>query len=98
MQLACQRCRRLVGSGCLPERAGQPTQIVLHLDLDRLRGLPGAPEAEAAWAGQASAGPGDDCAAQIVPMVTGRIDPDVMDRLTAALLHGTPPGPAQPST
>ena len=28
-------CRRLVGSGCLPERAGQPTQIVLHLDLDR---------------------------------------------------------------
>ena len=51
-------CRRLAGSGCLPERAGQPTQIVLHLDLDRLRGLPGAPEAEAAWAGQATAGPG----------------------------------------
>ena len=50
-------CRRLAGSGCLPERAGQPTQIVLHLDLDRLRGLPGAPEAEAAWAGQATAGP-----------------------------------------
>jgi hypothetical protein len=50
-------CRRLIGSGCLPERAGQPTQIVLHMDLDRLRGLPGAPEAEAAWAGQATAGP-----------------------------------------
>ena len=91
-------CRRLVGSGCLPERAGQPTQIVLHLDLDRLRGLPGAPETEAAWAGQATAGPGDDCDAQIVPMVTGRIDPGVLDRLTAALLHGTPPGPAQPAT
>jgi len=41
---------------------------VLHLDLDRLRGLPGAPEAEAAWAGQATAGPGDDCDAQIVPL------------------------------
>jgi Domain of unknown function (DUF222)/HNH endonuclease len=86
-------CRRLIGSGCLPERAGQPTQIVLHLDLDRLRGLPGAPEAEAAWAGQATAGPGDDCDAQIVPVVTGRVDPDVLDRLAAALLHATPPGP-----
>ena len=91
-------CRRLAGSGCLPERAGQPTQIVLHVDLDRLRGLPGAPEAEAAWAGQATAGPGDDCDAQIVPVVTGRIDPGVLDRLTAALLHGTPAGPDQPGT
>jgi hypothetical protein len=87
-------CRRLVASGCLPERAGQPTQIVLHLDLDRLRGLPGAPEAEAAWAGQATAGPGDDCDAAIVPVVTGRVDPDVLDRLAAALLHGTGGQPA----
>jgi Domain of unknown function (DUF222)/HNH endonuclease len=87
-------CRRLIGSGCLPERAGQPTQIVLHMDLDRLRGLPGAPEAEAAWAGQATAGPGDDCDAQIVPVVTGRVDPGVLDRLAAALLHGTPAHPA----
>jgi hypothetical protein len=90
-------CRRLAGSGCLPERAGQPTQIVLHMDLDRLRGLPGAPEAEAAWAGQATAGPGDDCDAQIVPVVTGRVDPGVLDRLAAVLLHGTPPGPGQDS-
>jgi hypothetical protein len=87
-------CRRLIGSGCLPDRAGQPTQIVLHLDLDRLRGLPGAPDAEAAWAGQATAGPGDDCDAQIVPVVTGRVDPDVLDRLAAALLYDTPAHPA----
>ena len=52
-------------------------------------------EAEAAWAGRATAGPGDDCDAQIVPVVTGRIDSGVLDRLTAALLHGTPPWPAQ---
>src|SRR5580704_15483907 len=89
-------CRRLIGSGCLPERAGQPTQIVLHMDLDRLRGLPGAPEAEAAWAGQATAGPGDDCDAQIVPVATGRVDPGVLDRLAAALLHGAPAQPATP--
>jgi Domain of unknown function (DUF222)/HNH endonuclease len=88
--------RRLIGSGCLPERAGQPTQIVLHLDLDRLRGQPGAPEAEAAWAGQATAGPGDDCDAQIVPVVTGHVDPDVLDRLAAAMLHGMPAGSVQP--
>ena len=101
-----EACRRLIGSGCLPERAGQPTQIVLHLDLDRLRGLPGAPDAEAAWAGQATAGPGDDCDAQIIPVVTGRVDPDVLDRLAAAVLHGTPaepatdaqPGPDTPAT
>src|ERR1700728_4744995 len=86
-------CRRLIGSGCPPRRAGAPAQIVAHIDLDRLRGLPGAPETEAAWAGQATAGPGDDCDAQIVPVVTGRIDPSVLDRLAAALLHGTPPGP-----
>src|SRR6202167_4719158 len=87
-------CRRLVGSGCLPDRAGQPTQIVLHMDLDRLRGLPGAPEAEAAWAGQATAGPGDDCDAQIVPVVTGRVDPGVLDRLAPA--PRAPPPPAGP--
>jgi hypothetical protein len=82
-----EACRRLIASGGLPERAGQPTQIVLHMDLDRLRGLPGAPEAEAAWAAAATAGPGDDCDAAIVPVVTGRVDPGILDRLAAALLR-----------
>jgi Domain of unknown function (DUF222) len=83
-----EACRRLIASGCLPERAGQPTQIVLHMGLDQLRGLPGAAEAEAAWAGSAAAGPGDDCDATIVPVVTGHVDPDVLDRLAAALRAG----------
>jgi len=91
-------CRRLIGSACLPARAGQPTQIMLHMDLDRLRGMCGAPEAEAAWAGQATAGPGDDCDAQIVPIVTGHIDPGVLDRLAAALLLGTPIAPGAAAT
>src|SRR5258708_5793215 len=49
-------------------------------------GWPGAGDAEAAWAG-AAAGPGDDCDATIVPVVTGHVDPDVLDRLAAALLR-----------
>ncbi len=84
-----EACRRLVGSGCLPQRAGQPTQIVLHMGLDRLRDLPGAGVAEAAWPGPA-AGPGDDCDASIVPVVTGHVDPGVLARLAAALLGGGP--------
>src|SRR5258708_1703109 len=79
--------RRLIASGCLPERAGQPTQIQLHLGLDQLRGQPGAADAEAAWAGPAAA-PGADCDATIVPIVTGHVDPDVLDQLAAALLRG----------
>ncbi len=55
--------------------------------MDQLRGLPGAKDAEAAWAG-AAAGPGYDCDATIVPIVTGHIDPAVLDRLAAALLRG----------
>jgi hypothetical protein len=51
-----EACRRLTGAGCLPDRAGQPTQVQLHLTLDQLRNLPGAVDAEAAWlAAQGSA-------------------------------------------
>ena len=90
-----EACRRLIAAGGLPERAGQPTQILLHMTLDQLRAQPGAPAAEAAWPG-AAAPPGADCDAAIVPVVTGRLDPDVLDRLTAALLRDSAPGPGQP--
>jgi hypothetical protein len=79
--------RRLIASGCLPERAGQPTQIMLFLGLNQLRGLPGASAAEAAWAG-AGAGPGYDCDATLIPVVTGHVDTQVLDRLAALLLFG----------
>jgi Domain of unknown function (DUF222)/HNH endonuclease len=81
-----EACRRLIASGFLPERAGQPTHIQLNMTLDQLRGLPGAAGAEAAWAGPA-AGPGDDCDATIVPVVSGHVDPEILDRLAAALLR-----------
>src|SRR5260370_1091931 len=72
----------------LPARgAGQPPQIQLHLGRDQRGGQPGAADAEDAWAGPAAA-PGADCDATIVPIVTGHVDPDVLDQLAAALLRG----------
>jgi hypothetical protein len=74
-----------------PERAGQPVHIQLHLTLDQLRGLDSDGAAEAAWAARGpAAGPGADCDATIIPVVSGHVDPDVLDRLAAAGLHGTP--------
>src|SRR5215469_9137428 len=84
-----EACRRLIASGCLPERAGQPTQIMLHMSLDQLRGLPGGGAAEGAWAG-ALAGPGDDCDAAVVPVVTGHVDAQVLGQLTSLLARLNP--------
>ncbi len=114
-----EACRRLIAAGCLPQRAGQPAQIQLHMTLDQLRGHDTA-GAESAWAesagadstgtdsaetaradggggrGGAAAGPGDDCDAAIIPVVTGRVDAAVLDRLAAALLNTRPGHPGVP--
>jgi hypothetical protein len=50
-----QPCRRLIGSGMLPGRGGQPTQILLHMMLSQLRDLPGG---LAAWAAARASQPG----------------------------------------
>ena len=52
-----EACRRLIAAGCVPARAGQPTQIQLHLTLDQLRGLDGG-GGEAAWAARRGRRPG----------------------------------------
>ncbi len=81
-----EACRRLAAAGCLPDRAGQPTQIQLHMTLDQLRGLPGAASAEAEWAARGPAAPpGSECDASIVPVVSGHVDPVVLAQLVAAL-------------
>jgi len=77
--------RRLIAAGCLPERAGQPTQIQLGMTLSQLRGESGGGTAEAAWAAT-MAGPGYDCDATIVPVVTGHIDAQLLDDLAGDLL------------
>jgi hypothetical protein len=82
-----EACRRLIGEGCLPQRGGQPTQIQLHMSLDQLRGEPGATDLASSWPG-APAGPGYDCDASIVPVVTGHVDQEVVDQLANALLRG----------
>jgi hypothetical protein len=91
-----EACRRLVASGCLPDRAGQPTKIQLHMTLDDLMRLhqdstspaAGSRDDESRDDGTVhgpAASPGDACDATIVPIVTGRIDQDLLDQLTATL-------------
>ena len=75
------------------------------MTLDQLRGLDQDGTAQDAWAAERASqpgwldGPGADgaaCDATIVPVVSGHVDPGVLDRLTAALLHGPPPGTGGP--
>ena len=42
-------CRRLIATGMLPARGGQPTQVQVHLGLAELRDMPDAAAAERAW-------------------------------------------------
>src|SRR5215469_16494313 len=73
-----QACRMLIAAGFLPDRAGQPTHIQLHLTLSQLLHLPEADQALAAWvhtAGPASP-PGADCDATIIPIVTTTPTPE----------------------
>ena len=106
-----EACRRLIASGMLPARGGQPTQAQLHITLAQLRGLPGASAAEAAWRAAAAqdygwlSGPEADatgCDATFAPVVTGHVDPAALDRLVAVLLGShagtTPPAEATPPT
>jgi hypothetical protein len=82
-------CRRLIAAGCIPDRAGQPTQIQLHLGLDELtRRLGDSPDGDAAEPARLpgpGAAPGDECDATIVPIVTGHIDHDLLDKLTGTI-------------
>jgi hypothetical protein len=56
-----EACRRLTGSGCLPDRAGQPTQVQLHVTLDQLLDLTGR-DTGPATPGPAGHSPGPACA------------------------------------
>ena len=86
---------RLLAARLVPGRAGQPSVIQLNMDLGQLLGLDGAGQAVADWAGYgATAPPGADCDATIVPVVTGHLDPGLLDQLAATLLRPGTPGTA----
>ena len=89
LQLACTL---LLRARLVPARAGADTQAVIHIPLSQLRQLPGAQELEDAWirarAGEDGYLSGTDaetaaCDAQTVPVVTGTVDPGVIDKMIA---------------
>ena len=97
-----EACRRLIRSGMLPGRAGQPTQVLVHMTLGQLRGIhgaaagtPGVSPAEDAWAAARASQPGwltgpdadaAACDATVVPIVTGHVDWAALDKLTEIFL------------
>jgi hypothetical protein len=90
-----EACRRLIAAGMLPGRAGQSRQLLVHITLSQLRGMPGAGPAEAAWAAAATREHGwlvgaeadaAACDSTMVPIVTGHLDPVALDRMVAAFL------------
>ena len=88
-------CLRLLAASCLPDRAGQPVRLQLSLTLDDLLNGTGCRDGGDSQPGPVppgpAAGPGDDCDAALAPVVTGRVDHDLANRLAAQLTRT--PGP-----
>ena len=85
-------CTLLLRARLVPDRAGADTQAVVHMSLSQLRQLPGAEALEDTWIrarlGEDGYLTGDGanaaaCDAQTVPVVTGTIDPPVIDKMIA---------------
>jgi len=83
-----------------------PTQVMLHIPISQLREMPGASGAEAAWVDSRAGDPGyltgkaaqaAACDATMVPVVTGHVDWDAVDRMTQVFIdahhldHGAQP-------
>jgi hypothetical protein len=100
LQLACELLMR---AKLTPDRAGADTQVIAHIPMSQLRQMPGAAELEDAWIraylGEDGFMTGKDaetaaCDAVTVPVVTGTMDPAVIDKMIAlartAAEAGTP--------
>ena len=83
-----EACRRLVASGGLPDRAGQPTQIQLHISLEELlrryHGSSGT-DGGSPVPGWPLAAAGEECDAAVVPIVTGALDHELLASLVGAV-------------
>jgi uncharacterized protein DUF222 len=89
LQLACEL---LLRARLVPDRTGADTQVIAHIPLSQLRQMPGAQDLEDAWIrarlGEDGFMTGKDaeaaaCDAQTVPVVTGTMDPSVIDQMIA---------------
>jgi Domain of unknown function (DUF222) len=87
LQLACQL---LLRARLVPDRAGADTMVIAHVPLSQLRQMPGAGDLEDAWirarTGEDGYLTGKDaetaaCDAPVVPVVTGTVNPDVIDQM-----------------
>jgi hypothetical protein len=85
-----QGCELLIRAKMVPGRAGAGTQATIHIPISQLRQMPGGSGLEDAWI---RGRPGEDgylagkdaetaaCDAMIVPVVTGRADLTVVDKM-----------------
>jgi hypothetical protein len=99
-------CELLLRARLTPDRAGADTKVVAHIPLSQLRDMPGADDLEDAWLrarlGEDGYLAGKDaetaaCDAQMVPVVTGHPDMDVIDTIID-LAQAGPAGSAGPGT
>jgi len=106
LQLACEL---LLRARLVPDRAGADTQVIAHIPLSQLRQMPGAGDLEDAWIraflGEDGYLTGKDaeaaaCDAPTVPVVTGSMNPSVIDQmidLARTAAEAGAPGPAGPA-
>src|SRR5215471_4693626 len=85
-----QGCELLIRAKMVPGRAGAGTQVIVHIPISQLRGLPGGSGIEDAWIKGLLGEPGyllgkdaetAACDALTVPVVTGRADLSVIDKM-----------------
>ena len=80
-------CQLLIRAKMIPDRAGADTHVAIHIPLAALRGMPGASVIEDAWLrGDPGYLSGNDaaaaaCDALTYPVVTGRADMTVIDKI-----------------
>jgi len=88
-------CELLIRAKMLPDRAGADTQVMVHIPLAQLRGMPGAAGIEEAFLRSRLGDPGfltgtdaeaAACDALTVPVVTGHADMTVIDKIIALAL------------
>jgi hypothetical protein len=91
-----EACVRLIASGMLPQRAGQPVHLQLQITLEQLWALAGGttgPGLPPGWAARARGSGLTDaevqalaCDATILPVVTGQVDNAALDTLVQLFL------------